>query len=90
MLPAAGESRATSAAALLESSVDRIPVRRGKVRDICDFDDRLLFVASDRISAFARDKESTPLALPNVFVSRTRTKYTEAFELLVGKTFPWT
>ncbi|MFP6702771.1 MAG: phosphoribosylaminoimidazolesuccinocarboxamide synthase [Planctomycetaceae bacterium] len=41
-----------SAAALLESSVDGIPVRRGKVRDIYDFDDRLLFVASDRISAF--------------------------------------
>jgi len=41
-----------SAAALLESSVEGIPVRRGKVRDIYDFADRLLFVASDRISAF--------------------------------------
>ena len=41
-----------SAAALLESSVEGIPVRRGKVRDIYDFGDRLLFVASDRISAF--------------------------------------
>ena len=28
------------------------PVRRGKVRDIYDFGDRLLFVATDRISAF--------------------------------------
>lgn len=27
-------------------------VRQGKVRDIYDFDDRLLFIASDRISAF--------------------------------------
>ena len=29
-----------------------LPVRRGKVRDIYDFGDRLLFVATDRISAF--------------------------------------
>ena len=41
-----------SAVALLESSVEGIPVRRGKVRDIYDFGDRLLFVASGRISAF--------------------------------------
>lgn len=38
--------------ALLQSSIPGIPVRRGKVRDIYDFGDRLLFVASDRISAF--------------------------------------
>lgn len=38
--------------ALLESSIPGVPVRRGKVRDIYDFGDRLLFVASDRISAF--------------------------------------
>ncbi len=38
--------------ALLESQLSDIPVRRGKVRDIYDFGDRLLFVASDRISAF--------------------------------------
>src|SRR5438093_9372684 len=31
---------------------DRAPDRRGKVRDIFDFGDRLLIVASDRISAF--------------------------------------
>src|ERR671934_289716 len=31
---------------------DRAPDRQGKVRDIFDFDDRLLIVASDRISAF--------------------------------------
>jgi phosphoribosylaminoimidazole-succinocarboxamide synthase len=31
---------------------DRTPDRRGKVRDIFDFGDRLLIVASDRISAF--------------------------------------
>ncbi len=29
-----------------------VPVRRGKVRDVYDFGDRLLFVATDRISAF--------------------------------------
>lgn len=37
---------------LLQSSLPGIPVRRGKVRDVYDFGDRLLFVASDRISAF--------------------------------------
>src|SRR4029077_16002465 len=38
--------------ALLESSIPGCPVRRGKVRDVYDFGDRLLFVATDRISAF--------------------------------------
>ena len=38
--------------ALLESSLPGISVRRGKVRDVYDFGDRLLFVATDRISAF--------------------------------------
>jgi phosphoribosylaminoimidazole-succinocarboxamide synthase len=37
--------------AFLESSLDR-PVRRGKVRDVYDLGDRLLLVASDRISAY--------------------------------------
>jgi len=37
--------------AFLESSLDR-PVRRGKVRDIYDLGDRLLLVATDRISAY--------------------------------------
>jgi len=37
---------------LLQSSLPGVPVRRGKVRDVYDFGDRLLFVASDRISAF--------------------------------------
>lgn len=37
---------------LLESQIPGISVRRGKVRDVYDFGDRLLFVASDRISAF--------------------------------------
>lgn len=41
-----------TASPLLESSLPGIPVRRGKVRDIYDFGDRLLFVATDRISAF--------------------------------------
>jgi phosphoribosylaminoimidazole-succinocarboxamide synthase len=38
--------------ALLQSSIPGVPVRRGKVRDIYDFGDRLLFIATDRISAF--------------------------------------
>jgi phosphoribosylaminoimidazole-succinocarboxamide synthase len=37
---------------VLQSSIPGVPVRRGKVRDVYDFGDRLLFVASDRISAF--------------------------------------
>ena len=37
---------------VLHSCIPGIPVRRGKVRDVYDFGDRLLFVASDRISAF--------------------------------------
>ncbi len=39
-------------AALLESTLTGIPVKRGKVRDVYDFGDRLLLVATDRISAF--------------------------------------
>lgn len=41
-----------NANAFLESSIPGVPVRRGKVRDIYDFGDRLLFIATDRISAF--------------------------------------
>jgi phosphoribosylaminoimidazole-succinocarboxamide synthase len=41
-----------SQTALIESSIPGIPVRRGKVRDVYDFGDRLLIVATDRISAF--------------------------------------
>jgi phosphoribosylaminoimidazole-succinocarboxamide synthase len=37
---------------LLESDVPGIPCRRGKVRDVYDLGDRLVIVASDRISAF--------------------------------------
>ena len=37
---------------LLRSEIPGVAVRRGKVRDVYDFGDRLLFVASDRISAF--------------------------------------
>lgn len=37
---------------LLQSDLSGIPVRRGKVRDVYDFGDRLLFIATDRISAF--------------------------------------
>jgi len=38
--------------ALLETSLPGLPVRRGKVRDVYDLGDRLLLVATDRISAF--------------------------------------
>src|SRR5262245_24621962 len=41
-----------SRSALIESSLAGVPVRRGKVRDVYDFGDRLLIVATDRISAF--------------------------------------
>ncbi|MCA9005912.1 MAG: phosphoribosylaminoimidazolesuccinocarboxamide synthase [Planctomycetaceae bacterium] len=41
-----------AAAAFIESTLSGIPVKRGKVRDVYDFGDRLLFVATDRISAF--------------------------------------
>jgi phosphoribosylaminoimidazole-succinocarboxamide synthase len=37
---------------LLQSSVNGYPCRRGKVRDIYDLGDRLVIVATDRISAF--------------------------------------
>lgn len=39
-------------AVLMQSSLPGIAARHGKVRDVYDFGDRLLFVASDRISAF--------------------------------------
>ena len=37
---------------VLETSIDQLPVRRGKVRDIYDLGDTLLLVSTDRISAF--------------------------------------
>jgi phosphoribosylaminoimidazole-succinocarboxamide synthase len=37
---------------VLETSLPALPVRRGKVRDIYDLGDRLLLIATDRISAF--------------------------------------
>jgi len=44
--------RSSMSSVVLQSSIPGVPVRRGKVRDVFDFGDRLLFVASDRISAF--------------------------------------
>src|ERR1700738_3740828 len=38
--------------ALLQSQVSGVPCRRGKVRDVYDLGDRLVIVATDRISAF--------------------------------------
>ena len=43
---------AMPSAPLLETHLPELPVRRGKVRDVYDLDDRLLIVSSDRISAF--------------------------------------
>src|SRR5437879_2323413 len=37
---------------LLESHIEGLPCRRGKVRDVYDLGDRLVIVATDRISAF--------------------------------------
>src|SRR5579862_5185374 len=37
---------------LLQSDVAGFPCRRGKVRDVYDLGDRLVIVATDRISAF--------------------------------------
>src|SRR5216683_1379008 len=37
---------------LLQSHIAAYPCRRGKVRDVYDLGDRLVIVASDRISAF--------------------------------------
>jgi phosphoribosylaminoimidazole-succinocarboxamide synthase len=39
-------------AAVLATTLDNLPVRRGKVRDIYDLGDQLLLVSTDRISAF--------------------------------------
>ncbi len=39
-------------AALLETALEGLPKRSGKVRDVYDLGDRLLLVATDRISAF--------------------------------------
>src|SRR5262249_26766056 len=41
-----------AASPLLQSQVPGFPCRRGKVRDVYDLGDRLVIVASDRISAF--------------------------------------
>lgn len=38
--------------ALLNTELNGLPVRRGKVRDIYDLGDRLLMISTDRISAF--------------------------------------
>jgi phosphoribosylaminoimidazole-succinocarboxamide synthase len=43
---------ATMNTAVLQTSLPGMQVRQGKVRDIYDFGDQLLFIASDRISAF--------------------------------------
>ncbi len=52
MLLRSGTSLALAAPILTTSIARRSPDRHGKVRDIYDFGDRLLIVATDRISAF--------------------------------------
>ena len=42
----------TTSTAFITSSIPGMTPRKGKVRDIYDFGDRLLFIATDRISAF--------------------------------------
>jgi len=77
------------AAPVLQTTLDRrTPDRRGKVRDIYDFGDRLLIVATDRISAFDYlervdwNKQPPAPAPPEDVVAKTREKYVEAFERL--------
>lgn len=47
-----GEIDLMAAAPLLQSEIPGYPCRRGKVRDVYDLGDRLVIVATDRISAF--------------------------------------
>ncbi|HEY4330313.1 MAG TPA: phosphoribosylaminoimidazolesuccinocarboxamide synthase [Phycisphaerae bacterium] len=69
--------------ALLQSNIPGYPVRRGKVRDVYDIgDDRLLIVASDRISAFdvvmptgIPDKGSILTALSNFWFAFFRKEF---------------
>lgn len=49
-------------AVVLQTFIPGIPCRRGKVRDVYDFGDRLLIVATDRISAF---DHILPNGIPN-------------------------
>src|ERR1700756_1948657 len=49
-------------APLLQSEVPGYPCRRGKVRDVYDLGDRLVIVATDRISAF---DWALPTAIPD-------------------------
>jgi phosphoribosylaminoimidazole-succinocarboxamide synthase len=42
----------TATAAITRTEIPNLPVRRGKVRDVYDLGDKLLLVATDRISAY--------------------------------------
>ena len=50
--PCVNPAEISMSSILLQSELPNVPVRRGKVRDVYDFGDKLLFVATDRISAF--------------------------------------
>ena len=60
--------------AFISSSIQGLTPKRGKVRDIYDFEDRLLFIASDRISAF---DYILPTGIPDK--GRVLTKLSEAW-----------
>src|SRR4029453_6058049 len=47
-----GEPGYLQGASVFESHVPGVPCRRGKVRDVYDLGDRLVIVATDRLSAF--------------------------------------
>jgi len=47
-----GATSSMAETALVQSSIPGYPCRRGKVRDVYDLGDRLVIVASDRLSAF--------------------------------------
>src|SRR5438477_12750099 len=49
-------------APLLQTQIPGYPCRRGKVRDVYDLGDRLIIVATDRISAF---DHVLPTAIPD-------------------------
>ena len=68
-------------APLLQSEVNGYPCRRGKVRDVYDLGDRLIIVATDRISAF-------DWVLPNGIPDKGRV-LTGLSAFWFGRTVPW-
>ncbi len=48
---------------ILQTDIDAVPAKHGKVRDIYDLGDKLIILASDRLSAFDAITESSILCL---------------------------